>query len=493
MRMWIPLFVLLFSGLTFGQPSEECSQAPDPCQYLFVIAPDADTIQRFVEAVKEERFALDDSAFGGGLPEDDSEVRVDLPDLYKGLVRDLFGEPITGREGGGIAPLFVKRSDQEDRPLLVVESSNYGPEAFNLEKGIAKQPCSGFLAVFEDLDESRSHEEALKILQEVANRFPNVVFGPDPQTDIGPGAFEGPQAIAEQDGMALGTLSASGDTSLSAQSGEDVTIAVVDTGVSLAHSMIDGFDFVDADSDPSDKYSHVNGNGDLIKGHGTGIADLALRQAENASIMPIRVCSDSDEGSDRGCLGSNVILGTCFALVNTPFPESSEDNVPAPKMLVINLSLGGPDDLSILSAIIGQAINEGALVVASGGNNGDEGPPHYPAANNGTIVKDNGFVTVTATDTNNVLTAWELLNDYLDVAAPGDNIEILQSDGAPGCEFGTSFSAGVVSGLLASLRAEHPAMNSADIEVELKALASFSDPHGIQIVDQSDVNTVFCQ
>lgn len=152
MRMWIPLFVLLFSGLTFGQPSQDCPQDSAPCQYLFIIAPDEGTIQEFVAAVEAEDFALDDLAFGGALAE-----------LYKSLVGDLFDGAITSREGGGIAPLFVKRPEHEQggTPYLFAELSDTGPGAFNGEEAIAKQPCSGFLAVFKDLDERRSHEEAL--------------------------------------------------------------------------------------------------------------------------------------------------------------------------------------------------------------------------------------------------------------------------------------------------------------------------------------------
>ncbi|MEM7736649.1 MAG: S8 family serine peptidase [Deinococcota bacterium] len=154
--------------------------------------------------------------------------------------------------------------------------------------------------------------------------------------------------------------------------GQGVTIAVLDTGVSphpeLAGRILPGLDLVNGDDDPTDDFDdpETNFNGD---GHGTAVAVLAagsnLGVAPEASILPIKVCDETGV-----CSSSDVAVGMCAALNQLP-PES----------LVINLSLGGDTPVTLLEELINYATSEGAVVAAAAGNKGLEGSPqHYPAA-----------------------------------------------------------------------------------------------------------------
>lgn len=81
--------------------------------------------------------------------------------------------------------------------------------------------------------------------------------------------------------------------------GAGVTVAVLDTGVDLAHPalagrLVPGYDFVDFDSDPSEVGVYGIDRG---FGHGTHVAGLVALAAPDAKIMPVRVLDPSGRGN----------------------------------------------------------------------------------------------------------------------------------------------------------------------------------------------------
>lgn len=152
--------------------------------------------------------------------------------------------------------------------------------------------------------------------------------------------------------------------------GKGVTVAVIDTGVDLAHEdlaaqLVPGNDLVDGDRTPQD----VNGHGTHVagviaatRGNDLGVVGVA----PEARIMPIRALDDEGVGTPAA-----VVAAVRWAV----------DNGAA----VINLSVtevtaqGGPFAGSLTSAIE-QAWAKGVIVVLASGNKGsgaDTSAPSY--------------------------------------------------------------------------------------------------------------------
>ena len=112
--------------------------------------------------------------------------------------------------------------------------------------------------------------------------------------------------------------------------GAGVRVAVLDTGIDPLHPafagrLLDGYDFVDMDNDPSEV--GVAGT-DPIFGHGTHVAGLVVLAAPDALILPVRVL-------DRDGAGNIWVLAEALAYaVNPDGDPSTDDGVD-----VINLSL----------------------------------------------------------------------------------------------------------------------------------------------------------
>ena len=158
-------------------------------------------------------------------------------------------------------------------------------------------------------------------------------------------------------------------------SGSGATIAILDTGVDLAHpdlqsKLVAGADVTESDfqgcpgpQDENGHGSHVAGIAAAATNNGIGVAGTAPA----AQIMPVRVLNADGEGSD-----AEVIAGIKHAADN-----GAE---------VINLSLGGqpvigqlPPLNAEMAAAVDYAFSKGSLVVAAAGN---ESVPlcSYPAA-----------------------------------------------------------------------------------------------------------------
>ena len=132
---------------------------------------------------------------------------------------------------------------------------------------------------------------------------------------------------------------------------------------------------------------------------------------------------------------------------------------------VINLSLGGFDRIPIEEHAILGAFAAGNLVVASAGNDREEGSsPSYPAS-------FAHVLTVGATDEADHVTSFSSASQEMDLAAPGQDIETAiptifpSSTGTPGYDVfdGTSFSAPLVSGAAAAVWTLRPTLTNTQL------------------------------
>ena len=244
---------------------------------------------------------------------------------------------------------------------------------------------------------------------------------------------------------------------------EDIVIAILDTGVDLSHpDLVDlenpdlnkiyssGYDFINDDSDATDDQghgTHVAGIAAALTHNGKGIAGVAW----NCKILPVKVLNDLGEGAY-----SDMIEGIIWAA------DNGAD--------VINLSLGGPEELLPLENALKYAYNKNIVIVAAAGNDGEA--VLYPAA------YDAYCLAVAATndsdervDFSNSGGLWKSnAGPEIDVAAPGEEIVSLVPTwyfGAGsfpyGTGSGTSQASPHVAGLAALIKSVKPHLTAAQI------------------------------
>jgi len=206
-----------------------------------------------------------------------------------------------------------------------------------------------------------------------------------------------------------------------ASTGEGITIAVIDTGISGSHldlvnniNFTDGYDFIldDAsagddepgpDNNPQDTGtffhgSHVTG---IIAAQGNnnlGIAGVAYK----TNIMPLRVLGIDNKGTN-----SDIASAILYA---AGIPDS-KGLQPTKKVDIINLSLGGTDKPLVLEAAINAALDAGVIIVAAAGNESST-VPHYPAG-------FEGVIAVSSVNDHKILSNFSNHGAHIDVTAPG--------------------------------------------------------------------------
>ncbi|MFI5100904.1 MAG: S8 family serine peptidase, partial [Actinomycetes bacterium] len=246
-------------------------------------------------------------------------------------------------------------------------------------------------------------------------------------------------------------------------------IAVVDSGVDatapdLAGRVLPGYDFVDGDSNAAPAPADAGCPDPAATGHGTFVASVAAAGTDNgvgvagvawtARVLPVRVLDQCGDGLD-----SNVAAGI----------EWAADH----HATIINLSLGGTDPDPLLQQALQYAAGKNIPVVVAAGNAGSD-VKQYPAAYPEAI-------SVAATDRSGNLTSFSSFGDWVDVAAPGWDIvgeepRALCSDVShpTDCYFigaGTSFSAPIVSGVVALVKARYPTWTADQVRARLEATA----------------------
>lgn len=273
------------------------------------------------------------------------------------------------------------------------------------------------------------------------------------------------------------------------QQGQNITIAVVDTGVFYNHEHLlpnlktkaseitadgndsdnngyiddgKGWDFYNGDNDPTDD-----------NGHGTHVAGLAAGVlsgvAPKAKILPVKVLNSNGSG-DIG----TVAAGVLYAIENGAN--------------VINLSLGGSGGGAITNEIqalinnVSVGEQRGVILVAAAGNGGNDGLgdnndlcPMYPAS-----INNNSIISVAAVDAMNNLTSYSNFGSQVDIAAPGGSGWYgLFSTYLPNCTqycnqltnyasmSGTSMATPVVAGLVALVKSLNPSLSISQVKAKI--------------------------
>lgn len=220
--------------------------------------------------------------------------------------------------------------------------------------------------------------------------------------------------------------------------GAGVLVAVLDTGISkrnplLAPHVTAGWNFIDGNSNTDDRPSGIdsNGNGkpDEDAGHGTMVAGLINRYAQNATLLPIKVLDSDGSGSLWA-----TVQGIRYAISRGA--------------KVINMSIGSSQDSPVLRSAIKDAWAAGILVVTAAGNNNTFNK-QYPAGDNMTIA-------VGSLDANDVKASFSNYGNWVDVVAPGVGLPSTFWNGGYASWSGTSFSSPLVSAEAALIFSARP-------------------------------------
>lgn len=252
------------------------------------------------------------------------------------------------------------------------------------------------------------------------------------------------------------------------EAGAEVIVAVIDTGVDLAHTaftdrlwtnageiagdgidndgngLIDdvhGADFWDRDGDPT--------GGTGIGAHGTQVAGRVVQGAVDARvrIMPLRVGP-----------GPYLSLSAIIQAVDYAVAHGAR---------IINMSFGSSAQSVSLAEALERAANAGVMLVAAAGNSATSAPS-YPAALE-------GVVSVAATYNNGRRAWFSNFGETVDFSAPGYQVETATFGGGTASVSGTSFSAPFVAGVAARVLAAHPGLNPVEVAARLVAFAKDPD------------------
>lgn len=231
-------------------------------------------------------------------------------------------------------------------------------------------------------------------------------------------------------------------------SGNNVVVAVVDTGVMCTHPdlqgrCVAGYDFVFNDNDPRDDHghgTHVSGIAAVATDNGVGIAAVGW----GAKVMPIKALDRTGNGGH-----SAIAAGITWAV------DHGAD--------VINLSLGGFFTSGTLRNAVAYAIDRNVVVVAAIGNEASSNPT-YPASYPGVIA-------VAATTPSDQRASFSNFGVHVDIAAPGTGIHSTTPDGGYQAWSGTSMACPVVSGLVALLLGQNPSRTPAQVQSILEQTA----------------------
>ncbi len=230
-----------------------------------------------------------------------------------------------------------------------------------------------------------------------------------------------------------------------------VVVGVVDSGVYPDHPdlrgrLLPGYNFVDNNTNPMDDSSSQHGTivSVLAAGRGNdGVGEAGA--AWDVKILPVKVINSVGDGNS-GAVANGIHWATDHGAT------------------VINLSLGGPDFSQSVAREIGYARSRNVTIVTAAGNEPSE--RDYPA-------DDQNVITVGASDESNNPADFTSTVNKVDLAAPGVKIAAYLPEKSTDLYVtsGTSFSAPIVTGIVALMQSVKPGLRQEDALTILKTTA----------------------
>ncbi|WP_447925707.1 S8 family serine peptidase [Georgenia muralis] len=227
------------------------------------------------------------------------------------------------------------------------------------------------------------------------------------------------------------------------ETGDGVTVYVIDTGIDTAHWDLGGR--------ATNVYDAFGGTGQDENGHGTQVAGIIGGElfgvAKGVTLAGVRVLDASGEGAYSGVIAALDVVAQTSA-------------GPA----VANLSLVGPYSLALNQAVTDLSASGIAVVVAAGNTSIDVAgvsPSSAPAA-----------ITVAATDRYDGRASYSNYGSAVDLYAPGTGIASATPGGGTAISSGTSMAAPFVAGVAALYKGRFGDVSSAELAAQLTATAT---------------------
>lgn len=224
--------------------------------------------------------------------------------------------------------------------------------------------------------------------------------------------------------------------------GAGVTIAILDTGVNVAHPdlrdrIVPGFNVENNNTDVSD-----------LCGHGTAVAGAAAASTNNAlgvagvagaaRIMPVRIVFKDTTGCHAW--DSTVAAGITYAADHGA--------------RIANVSFSGIAGSPAVSSAARYMKSKGGLVFISAGN----------ANINENVAPDSNYIVVSSTDSADNKSSFSSWGNFVSMSAPGSGIWTTNNSLGYSAWNGTSFSAPVLAGAAALVMAVRPDLGAQQVE-----------------------------
>lgn len=233
----------------------------------------------------------------------------------------------------------------------------------------------------------------------------------------------------------------------------NIVVAITDDAMQMNHPdlqnvFVAGRDMHGNDDDPSpcgtnDGFhgTHVSGTAGAQTNNGVGLASIGA----GISLMPVKIGNCSNQGLPYG------YEGLAWAANN------GAD--------IINMSWGSSSGGNYGQNVINNAWNQGVILVAAAGNDGNNSPL-YPAAYNNVI-------SVANSTQNDTKAPSSQYGSTIDIAAPGSSILSTVPTSTYGNASGTSMASPLVSGLLGLMKSFAPSASRQDL---IDCLLNTADP-----------------
>ncbi len=232
--------------------------------------------------------------------------------------------------------------------------------------------------------------------------------------------------------------------------GNNVRVAVLDTGVDLNHPDIAGSIVDTADYTGSGTIKEVSPHGTSVSGvvaaginNGIGVAGVS-----KADVVMLKVVHSTGKISNVLAAMYDAVTKYDCKIINLSLTfTSSSGEIPT-------------DQVKSFNDAVDEVYEKGAIVIAAAGNDAKKGnPKSYPAS-------CDHVISVAAVDKNEEWADFSCYNDMVDVAAPGVSlylpVDTESHSSGYGFASGTSFASPHVAAVAAMLMGQYPDMTCDD-------------------------------